>query len=217
MSLHAILEAIRASGDSQVRKIEAEVYTQCNEILAEARSQAEKVSDEACGKAVDPAFKERARSHQRGRLQALQIVGNVCEEFVDKVLDQVNQCLARVRKQENYPMILRQLVEEAIIELEGSMLVKASIYIEADPRDREVLRSILDDMGLDLAVSDVLNCWGGLIARSEDNRVVVINTLEARLERSRPYLRRYLAALFESEEADIVTTKIDDKHFVSIP
>lgn len=74
-----------------------------------------------------------------------------------------------------------------------------AIQLVADPRDREPLEGILIDLWLDLPVSYELNCWGGLVARSEGGRVTIINTLEARLERATPYLRRYLAALFEEE------------------
>jgi vacuolar-type H+-ATPase subunit E/Vma4 len=49
-----------------------------------------------------------------------------------------------------------------------------------------------------------LNTWGGLIAASADGRVVVINTLEARLEQALPFLRRHLAAYFEEEKAAVV-------------
>jgi vacuolar-type H+-ATPase subunit E/Vma4 len=64
------------------------------------------------------------------------------------------------------------------------------------------LKNILDDLKLDLPVSYELNCWGGLIAKSGDGRVVVINTFESRLERATAFLRRYLAALFEEEQSE---------------
>jgi vacuolar-type H+-ATPase subunit E/Vma4 len=56
---------------------------------------------------------------------------------------------------------------------------------------------------LELPVSCELNCWGGLTAKSEDGRVVVINTLESRLERATAFLRRHLAALFEEEQSNV--------------
>ena len=75
--------------------------------------------------------------------------------------------------------------------------------LEASPDDRVLLEGLLHSLELYLPVSHPLNCWGGLVAKSEDGRIVVINTLEARLERAVPYLRRYLAAFFEGERSDI--------------
>jgi vacuolar-type H+-ATPase subunit E/Vma4 len=55
-------------------------------------------------------------------------------------------------------------------------------------------------MGLNTPVNYELECIGGLIASSVDGEIVVINTLEARLDRAIPSLRRYLAAIFEEEQ-----------------
>ena len=74
--------------------------------------------------------------------------------------------------------------------------------LEADPRDRELVEQFIGDMRLNLSVEYGLNCWGGLIAKSSDGRVVIINTLEARFNQAAPYLRSYLAALFENQEAE---------------
>jgi vacuolar-type H+-ATPase subunit E/Vma4 len=70
----------------------------------------------------------------------------------------------------------------------------------ADPRDRSLVENILQEMGLEIPVSYEVECIGGLIAGSADGEIVVINTMEARLERAIPNLRRYLAALFEEEQ-----------------
>jgi vacuolar-type H+-ATPase subunit E/Vma4 len=216
MSLYAILESIRASGDSQVRKIEAQAYIQCNEILANARLEAEQVKIDAHKKAVAPAFKERARMIQRARLEALQILGDVREEFVKAALSQIHTQLANTRTGNSYPQILHRLVEEALAELDGSLTAPRNVQLEADPRDREVLESVLHDLGLELSVRYELNCWGGLNARSQDGRIVAINTLEARLERATPYLRRYLSALFENQGALGEVIQITEKQFASI-
>ena len=216
MSLYAILEAIRASGDSQVRKIETQAYVQCNEVLANARPEAEQVKTDAHTRVVAPAFKERARIIQRARLEALQILGDAREEFVDSALTQIHTQLAGTRTEKSYPQILQRLIEEALAELKGSLTAPGMIQLEADPRDRAVLDSVLHDMGMELSVRYVLVCWGGLYAKSEDGRVVVINTLEDRLERATPYLRRYLSVLFEDQGPEGEVIQIAEKQLVSI-
>jgi len=215
MTLSAILEAIRAAGDSQVSKIETQAYTQCNEILANTRLEAKQVNADAHAKAVAPAYKERACIIQRARLEALQILGNAREEFVDSALAQIHGQLANIHTDESYPQILQRLIEEALAELKGSLAAPGMIQLEADPRDQAALECIFHDMGLDLSVRYTLDCWGGLVAKSEDGRVAAINTLEARLERATPYLRRYLAALFENEEPEVEIGQIAERQLVS--
>ncbi len=104
--------------------------------------------------------------------------------------------------------MFRRLTQEALDELAGSLEKPGKARLEADPRDQEQLESILSGIGLNLEVSYCLNCWGGIVAKSQDGQVVVINTLEARLERAAPYLRRYLAALFESEHPESETSQV---------
>ncbi len=140
---------------------------------------------------------ERARILHHARLEALRIVGDVRETLVDTALDQTRGRLASIRLDTCYPAVLRRLTEEAFNELGVSIEEIGKTRLEADLRDRTLAERILFDLGLDLTVSCELDCWGGLIVRSEDGRVVIVNTLEARLERAAPYLRRYLAALFE--------------------
>ena len=202
MSLLAILEAIRTSGQAQVRKIEESAYRQVHEMRVNARMDAERIADETCSATVVPAFRERARILHHARLEALQITGNVRETLVDTALDQTRGHLEGLRTDATYPKVLQRLTQEALDELSSSLEKPGQIRLEADPRDREMVDAILSGIGVNLEVSYSLNCWGGVIAKSHDNRVVVINTLEARLERATPYLRRYLAALFENEREE---------------
>jgi vacuolar-type H+-ATPase subunit E/Vma4 len=215
MSLYTILEAINAEGEAQVQKIEARAFTQCSEILADAHLESEKIKAEVRAKTTTPAYKERARIIQKARLEALQIVGDAREELVDTALDQVHGRLASIRTDNAYPMILRKLLQEALTELKGSLTNKGKIKLEADPRDRVVLKDILNDLKLDLSVCYPLDCWGGVIAKSEDDCIVVINTLETRLKRATPYLRCYLAALFENEGDDVVVNHVSERALIS--
>jgi vacuolar-type H+-ATPase subunit E/Vma4 len=74
--------------------------------------------------------------------------------------------------------------------------------LEVDPRDEPLLGCILSDLGLEVVVTANLTCWGGVVARSGGSRIVATNTLEARLERAAPFLRRDLAAFFDRAPAE---------------
>jgi V/A-type H+/Na+-transporting ATPase subunit E len=199
VGLHAILTEIRTSGDSRVQEIEQRVIDQATELLAQARREAEEMRRQACAQTAAPAAKERARITHRARLEALREVGNVREALVDAALEQTRGRLASLRTHTNYPTVLRRLIEEALSELHRSMSEVETICLQVDPRDRSLVDRILDDLGLRPKVNYELKSWGGLTAKSEDGRVVVINTLEARFERATPHLGRYLAAAFEEE------------------
>ena len=201
MSLQAILGAIQASGEDQACEIEARAQVQVGEILAEAQAEAQRLRDEARAVAAAPAGSERARILHQARLEALQIVGDTREALVDAALSRTKEYLAGMRSNAAYLATLRRLAEEALTEL-GPLEEAGGARLEADPRDRELLEGLLLDLRLELAISYELNGWGGLIVKSEDGRVVVINSLETRLERAIPYLRGYLSALFDEATED---------------
>jgi vacuolar-type H+-ATPase subunit E/Vma4 len=218
MSLHAILEAIRSSGEAKALEIESRAYAQASEILRNVQLEAERIKEQACASTLEPASKERARILHRARLEALQLTGGSRKSLVDKALEQAHGRLADIRTDFIYPRVMNRLLIEALEELDGQEQGGEEDQpaprdcLEADPRDRELLEGLLLELGLDLPVTYPLECWGGVIARSEDRRVVAINTLEARLEKSTPYLRRYLAALFEDESPQVKQERAIEWH-----
>jgi vacuolar-type H+-ATPase subunit E/Vma4 len=219
VSLHAILEVIRSAGQAEIDEIEQRAFAQAREILVNARLEAETIKEQARAVAEDPGFRERTRILHRARLEALQMVGNAREELVDSAIKQTRGRLDSLRMHSIYPRVLHKLLGEALDELQraqvedeclpagttaaGSSVAAASL--EADRRDRPLLERMLDEMGLEYPVQYNLQCWGGLVVKSAEGRISVINTLEARLERATPYLRLSLAALFEQERGDSQT------------
>jgi V/A-type H+-transporting ATPase subunit E len=202
MGLQAILDAIRASGKAQVREIEASVQARAGEILAEAQAEARRLRDKARAAAAAPAAVERARILHQARFESLQIVANAREEFVDTTLLETERRLANLRMETAHGAVLHSLTREALIALNGSLKEIGQTRLEADPRDKWLLEGILGDLRLNLPIDCVLECQGGLTAKSEDGRVVVINTFAARLERAMSHVRRYLAALIEDGQLE---------------
>jgi len=202
MSLQAILDTIRAVGDAQIREIERSAQSQASEILAQARMEAEQVEEDASANASAPAVAERARIIHRVRLDALHIVGSVRENLVDTTITRTREHLASFRSDSAYPMVLHTLTKEALEQLTSSEGDRKHQLL-ADPRDEVLMEEILKDQNPNISVRYELNCWGGVIAQSEDGRVVVINTLEARLKQAAPFLRQHLAASFEEKQFEM--------------
>lgn len=210
MSLDAILQAIYAAGEEQIQQIEAQTAAKVDELMSNARLEAEQVYQQAFETAVAPASRERSRIIHRAKLEALRIVGSVREGLVDAVLQQARERLAKLRNEGFYADVFRNLVQETLAEMRASVGAEDPICLRIDRRDQALMESILAEMKLRLPIEASLECWGGLAASSEDGRVVVVNTFEARLERASPYLRRYLAALFEAEECQTSTTAMPE-------
>jgi vacuolar-type H+-ATPase subunit E/Vma4 len=162
--------------------------------------EARQIEEDACEAASRPAIAERARILHRARLASLRTVGDVREDLVNAAIARTGERLAAMRADPSYKDVFRGLLREALDELGSGGTDMAQLV--ADPRDRVLLETILTSMKLNLPVTYELTCWGGLIAKSEDGRVVVINTLEARLERATTFLRHHLVTLFEEKHVE---------------
>ncbi|MCC7448707.1 MAG: V-type ATP synthase subunit E [Anaerolineae bacterium] len=192
MSLQAVLDAIRESGEAQVRAIEADAQTQTHEILHAAQTEAIHLREDTRLSALAPAARDQFRVAQQAQHQALQIVVGAREALVDTAIQRTQERLATLRTDPAYPAILSHLVDEALTDLRQSLTDDSRICLEADPRDRALLEPLLREAHLEARYT--LNTWGGVIVGSDDGRITVFNTLESRLERAMPYLRRCLAA-----------------------
>ena len=201
MSLEAILDAIRSSGQAQIDEIEKRADTRVHEILANARLEAQEIREESCAAVAEPAMRERARILHRARQEALRIIGTEREALIDASMDQIRNRLSGMRRDPVYPSVLNKLTREVLAEFAGSEEDAGKAHLKADLRDQRSFEAILPNLGLNPAIHYELECWGGLIAKSEDGRIVVINTLEARLQRAMPYLRSFLSAFFEEDKA----------------
>ena len=199
MSLDAILEEIRSVGRQQVEQIAIEAHRQAEQILEKAASEAVTIKKYAKEAAMLRAARERARIIRRARLEHLQIVGKVRENLVETALNQAKGRLSGIRSKKSYRHILRQFIQEALSELTVSLEDIQKASLQADLADQALVEEILQDLGLELEVTYQEQGSGGVTAKSDDGRLVVINTLESRLERATPYLRRYLAAYFEDK------------------
>jgi len=197
MGLQTILEAIQVSERAQVREIEERAEAEAHQIIAQAEAETQRIREEARRAASSGATDERARILHRAKLEAMQIVGDAQEALVDEALNQIGQRLANLRATSAYPAVLRALTEEALEASQEFHIEEDPARLQADARDRALLDGILDDIGSKLGVTYPLATRGGVIVGSWDGRVVVDNTLEARLRLATPYLRRYLPTLLD--------------------
>jgi vacuolar-type H+-ATPase subunit E/Vma4 len=206
MSLEAILEAITSAGEEQGSQAEEQARLQVEEILASACQEAARVKAKAFANAVAPASRERSRILHLAKLEVLHATGGLRETLVYTALEGAGSRLSGIRAQPAYRDVLLSLTQEALAEIKLSSGESRAACMEIDPRDRSIMAAILAELGLDLQVKECLECWGGLVVSNQDGRVVVINTLEARLKRATPYLRRYSLGLFEDEACQTLTT-----------
>ena len=147
-------------------------------IIADGRKEADKISRQIVGSA-DLEVRNR-------QLLAL-------EDAVDGVFVRaLEEVAAADRNGADYAALLHSLLAEAV-----SVLGSSDVVVHASAQDRDAVQGILssDYAGAELA-PEPLGCMGGVRIQSKDGAMTFDNTLDARIERLKPLIRKGIASKF---------------------
>lgn len=187
---------------SIVDKVVDEARKELLKSIDEAEKEAMAILDEAEKEAMAEAERirqgasRRAEALKRGIIEdaslkarslRLNFIEEAIKEAVEKALDELST--GSLRK--DYEEALPRLIAEGIELVGGEELI-----ISCNDRDLELVKSIVAKLkGKRISVEGGLDCKGGVVVKSKDEAVIYINTLEDRVERARPVIRRRILEL----------------------
>ena len=186
MSLEKILQALEAEAVRQVVTIEQECRVEVERIHTEALAKAEQVRQKRLEAIQAPLRIEQARILNEAKLKALRTVLGAREDLITAVLETTARRLADLSNTAAYSQLLPRLLKEAVDKLGR----QGQLRLRVQPQDVEIAEQIVQEMGLSAKVEGNLQnegTWnvalGGLIVTTSDERISLVNTLEARLQR----------------------------------
>jgi vacuolar-type H+-ATPase subunit E/Vma4 len=106
------------------------------------------------------------------------------EDLFQQVFDQAARRVASARDHPGYRLLLKKIAGEAMEDLPAE-----EIRVHIDPRDEALCREVLREMKRNCEVVTDLTTMGGLNATTADERFMIFNTLESRLERARELMK----------------------------
>ena len=160
---------------------------------------------------------ERTRIIEAARKQAenlkRQIIGSArlaarnqelltIENAVNKAFEEAKKKLQASSSTDSYKELLKHMVEESISAVGGSN----AVIIECNKNDVDLIRKIvseLQDSGKiqQARVSDhYIDVLGGIRIRSSDGTMTYDNTLDSRIERLKPLIRKNIAQMLRGVE-----------------
>lgn len=188
MALQDILDVIAADAEKEAEALLAQSEQERAAREAEAQRRATERRQSIIADARTAAGHERARLLHRARLDNTRGLVAAQEDAFQAILQRARQQLSRLRQRDDYPALLSTWLDEALAAAHDAAVV--SVH----PDDEALARNLLAVRDRQARLECTLNTWGGLLVASEDGRVVVENTVEARLARALPDLRPLLAA-----------------------
>ncbi len=158
--------------DDAIPRLEGEY----DKIISDGKKEADKIEKQITGSADI-----EARNKQ---LLAL-------EEAVDRVFTSALEQIANADRSGDYSNLIKTLIEEAT-----QILGTSEITIFTNAKDKDVVQSIISQFsGAELS-SETIECLGGIRVKSKDGTMTFDNTIDGRIERLKPLIRKDIAAKF---------------------
>ena len=113
------------------------------------------------------------------------------EEAVERAFSSALEQIANVDRSGDYSNLVKTLINEAI-----QILGTSEVTIFTNAKDKEVVQSTISQFsGAELS-SETIECLGGIKVKSKDGAMTFDNTIDARIERLKPLIRKEIAAKF---------------------
>lgn len=194
MALEDILRAVEQQAQAEIARLQAQAEAEAAALIAQAEAEARTIKAQHLANIVPRLQQERAQLLSEAKLLARRELLLAREALLEEAFSAAHTALASLREQPEYRHYLTQLLREVVEELGDE------VCLVVDARDEAIVRRITADLGLPADIAVGLHTAGGLEACTPDGSVTVVNTIEARLQRSRRHLRRTVATILKAED-----------------
>lgn len=171
-SLDSALSESRQKLDDSVITLEQEY----DQIISNGRKEADKIEKQIIGS-----------SDLEARNKQLTTV----EESIDKVFTKALDEIANADRSGDFSNLIKSLLDESIKNLGTS-----EVIVFTNSKDKDVVQSNLSQYpGAELS-SETIDCLGGVKVKSKDGAMTFDNTIDAKIERLKPLIRKDIATQF---------------------
>ena len=162
--------------DNSVTKLEDEY----DKIVADGRKEADKLQKQIVG-----GSDIEARNKQ---LLAL-------EEAVERVFTKALEEISNSDRSGDYTNLIKSLLDEST-----KVLGTSEVVVFTNSKDRDVVQSTLSNFSGSELSSETIDCIGGVKIQSKDGAMKFDNTIDAKIDRLKPLIRKEIASKFGVKE-----------------
>ncbi|QLH08173.1 V-type ATP synthase subunit E [Candidatus Nitrosotenuis sp. DW1] len=173
--LSNLKEALKSSQDALANS-HVSLEQEYDRIISEGKKEAEKLEKQIIGNAdLDSRNKQLV----------------LIEESIEKVFDKAIKKIQDADRNSDYSKLISSMLEESI-----RTIGTPDIIIQTNSKDKSVVQSLLSKFSGATLSNDVIDCLGGIKVQSKDGTMKFDNTIDARLERLKPLIRKDIASKF---------------------
>lgn len=172
LNIQSALSESEKTLDNAIPKLEQEY----DKIISDGKKEADKIEKQIIG-----SSDLEARNKQ---LLAL-------EEAIDKVFSKAIDQISNIDRNSNYSHLIKTLLDEST-----KILGTTQVIIYTNSKDRNVVQGELSKFpGAELS-HETIDCIGGITVQSKDGAMKFDNTIDARIQRLKPLIRKEIATKF---------------------
>jgi len=113
------------------------------------------------------------------------------EESIDKVFAKALEEISNVDRSGNYSNLIKSLLDEST-----RILGTTEVIVFTNSKDKDIVQSTLSQYSGATLSSETIECLGGVKVKSKDGAMTFDNTLDAKIERLKPLIRKDIATQF---------------------
>lgn len=158
--------------DNSIPKLEQEF----DKIISDGKKEADKIEKQIIG-----SSDLEVRNKQ---LLTLEIA-------IDKVFTKALDQIANTARSSDYSNLMKTLLDEST-----KILSTTKVIVSTNSKDKDLVQSLLSKYpGAELS-PETIDCLGGVVVKSKDGAMKFDNTLDARIQRLKPLIRKEIATKF---------------------
>ena len=197
--IQALTSAIQGEAAEEVNRILADARTEAQSLRQQAQAQAEAEREAILQRARREVEAFHEHTVAAAQLEAQKLKLQRREQLLERAFTEARQQLVSAPQWPEYENIARDLLREAVARLDADELV-----VRADEETRRalsdnVLANLKKELGVHLRVGEPLIQSSGIVVETVDGHRRYDNTLETRLARMRGHLRTPIYHLLMGE------------------
>jgi len=157
---------------SAIPKLEQEY----DKIISDGKKEAEKIEKQITGS-----------SDLEARNKQLMALEDAVNKVFAKALDQIKN----TERSGNYANFIKSLLDEST-----KILGTTNVSVLTNSKDKSVVQSTISQYSGAVLSSETIDCLGGVVVKSKDGTMTLDNTIDARIERLKPLIRKEIASKF---------------------
>lgn len=174
-----ILSSLKSSLDETqetLSKSQSKLEQEYDRIVNEGKKEADKVQKQIIGS-----------SDLESRNKQLKMVDASVQNVFDKAIEKIKT----IKRDDKYSKLINTLLEEAT-----ETLGTKDVIVYTNSADKKIVNSLLSKFPGKKLASETIECLGGIEIKSKDGSMSFNNTIDARLDRMKPLIRKEIARKF---------------------